>query len=145
MPLLGQLRAQGLRITAAGQRLFVSPRDALSEAAKATIRINKVAILRELETEASERQAAIAAARDAARLDDWRAPLILGRLHLCGNCSRYRFGTDPAALGTCSLHGDGLLPFLPFDCSDFTVSQAPTGPACLPDPDGARARAREFA
>lgn len=35
----------GLRITGDGQRILVSPRGALSEAAKATIRINKAAIL----------------------------------------------------------------------------------------------------
>jgi hypothetical protein len=70
MPLLRALRAQGLRITADGQRILVSPREALSEAAKATIRINKAAILRELEAETSERQAAIIVARDAAGLQE---------------------------------------------------------------------------
>jgi hypothetical protein len=87
---------------------------------------------------------AIIAAREAAGLEEWRAPLILGRLHLCGNCQQFTFGTDPAGLGTCALHGEAA-PFLPFDCPDFEVSAQPTAPADLPDMDGTRARARESA
>jgi hypothetical protein len=76
---------------------------------------------------------AIIAAREAAGLDYWRATLLLGRLHLCGNCSRYIFGHDPAGAGTCSMHGDGLLAFaMPFDCRDFLVSPTPAAPAFLP-------------
>ena len=76
---------------------------------------------------------AIIAGRDAAGLNYWRASLLLGRLDLCGNCSRYTFGLDPAGAGTCSVHGDGLLAFaMPFDCRDFKVSPTPTAPAHLP-------------
>src|ERR1700686_3749997 len=52
---------------------------------------------------------AISAARDAAPLSEYRAALMLGRLRLCGNCSRYTFDQDPAGAGTCALHGKGLL------------------------------------
>lgn len=116
---LAQLRAQGLHITAAGGHLLVSPRKALGDAARTTIRVNKATILRELQAEASEREAAIVAARDAAGLAEWRAPLLLGRLRLCGKCAHFTFGPEPPSFGTCSLHGGGLLPFLPFDCPDF--------------------------
>jgi hypothetical protein len=133
MGVLAHLRNQGLRITADGGRLLVEPRAAITEAIKSTIRVNKGAILRELSAEASDRHTAIQAAGQAARpvLDDFRQALALGRLHVCGNCSRYTFGTDPAGGGTCSLHGDGLLAFLPFDCRDFTGAETPTAPASL--------------
>jgi hypothetical protein len=75
---------------------------------------------------------AVIAARDAAGIEYWRAPLLLGRLHLCGNCSRYAFGLDPTGSGMCSLHGAGPLAFaMPFDCTDFLVSQTPTAPEFL--------------
>ncbi len=75
---------------------------------------------------------AIIAARDAAGLEYWRAPLLLGQLHLCGNCSRYAFGSELAGSGTCSLHGDGLLAFaMPFPCADFVPSPTPTAPEFL--------------
>ena len=38
---------------------------------------------------------------------------------------------DPAGPGLCSMHGDGLLAFLPFDCRDFTGAETPTAPASL--------------
>jgi hypothetical protein len=130
---LGQLRAQGLRFTADGSRLLVSPRRALSKATKATIRINKAAILHELDAEAAARQGAIIAAEDAANLEEWHAPLVLGRLHLCGNCVHYTFGQDPAAPGTCSKHGDGLLAFaMPFECQEFVISRVRTARKFLP-------------
>jgi hypothetical protein len=139
---LASLREQGLRVTAEGQSLFVEPRLAITEALKSTIRINKGAILHELEVEDSERRAAIIAARAAAGLEYWRAPLLLGRLHLCGNCSRYAFGPDPAGSGTCSLHGDLLLAFaMPFPCPDFVASPTPTAPEFLTE--SAQARAAE--
>jgi hypothetical protein len=76
---------------------------------------------------------AIIAVRDATPLAEFCEALLRGRLHLCGNCSRYSFGPDPANAGTCSVHGDGLLAFaMPFDCRDFEVSPTPTAPAYLP-------------
>jgi hypothetical protein len=82
---------------------------------------------------------AIIGARDAAGLEYWRGPLLLGQLQLCGNCSRYAFGHDPAGSGRCSLHGDGLLAFaLPFDCPDFAVSPSPTAPEFLTESVRAR-------
>ena len=135
MGVLAHLREHGLRITADGGRLLVEPRTAITEAIKSTIRVNKGAILRELSAEASDRRTAIQAAAQAASpvLDDFRQALVLGRLHVCGNCSRYTFGQDPAGAGTCSVHGDGLLAFaMPFDCRDFEVSPTPTAPSYLP-------------
>jgi hypothetical protein len=85
--------------------------------------------------------AAVRLALEAASLAEYRAALILGRLHLCGNCSRYTFASDPASAGACAIHGDGLLAFaMPFGCRDFAASTTPAAPEYLPDPDGARAR-----
>jgi hypothetical protein len=88
---------------------------------------------------------AIGRAIEAARLTDFRAALILGRLHLCGNCAHYSFGADPATSGSCELFGDGLMPFaMPFYCVKFVPSVAPVAPDYLPDPDGVRARAAAY-
>jgi hypothetical protein len=85
---------------------------------------------------------AVIAARDAAGLEYWRAPLLLGRLHLCGNCARYAFGPDPAGSGTCPVHGADVLAFaMPFDCADFLASPIPTAPEFLTE--SAQARAAE--
>lgn len=102
--------------------------------------------LRELAEEVADRQplrgdAAVRVALEAASLAEYREALILSRLHLCGNCSRYTLGPDPAGAGTCAMHGDGLMAFaMPFDCRDFAASTTPAAPDYLPDPDGARAR-----
>ena len=83
-------------------------------------------------TLAEDRHRAIIAARDAAGLDEWRAALLVGRLHMCGNCGRYAFGTDPRGSGTCTMHGEGLLAFaMPFRCPDFAVAEAPLAPGYL--------------
>jgi len=74
---------------------------------------------------------AIIAAREAAGLEEWRAPLVLGRMVVCGNCRRFTFTSDPAGLGTCDLHGEAA-PFLPFDCTDFAAAVEPTAPDYLP-------------
>jgi hypothetical protein len=135
MALLAELREQGVRVSADGETLTAGPRAVLTDGVRTTIRMHKAAIFRELAAEAMDREKAIAAARDAAPLAGYRAALILGRLHLCGNCSRYTFGQDPAGAGACSKHGDGLLAFaMPFDCRDFAVSAIPTAPAYLPEP-----------
>jgi len=83
--------------------------------------------------------ATVAMSHVAKGLDDFREALLLGRLHLCGNCSRYTFGSDPAGAGTCAIHGDGLVAFaMPFRCRDFAVSKNPIASDYLPDPDGTR-------
>lgn len=124
MSLLAQLRGQGLHLKADGGKLLVQPRTAITDAVSATIRVNKATILREL--------AAISTARDAAGLEEWRAPLVLGRLHLCGNCARHTFGADPGGLGTCAVHGEGLVAFaMPFHCPEFQASKAPSAPEYL--------------
>jgi hypothetical protein len=67
-----------------------------------------------------------ASARASQTLAHFREALLLSRLDLCGNCSHYTFGPDPAAAGACTIHGDGLLAFvMPFDCRYFTVSLRP--------------------
>lgn len=82
---------------------------------------------------AIDRQGAIIAAQEAAPLKEYRSALLLGRLHLCGNCSRYSFGPDPAGPGTCLDHGEGLLAFrLPFQCPSFQASQTPVAPDYMP-------------
>jgi hypothetical protein len=83
-----------------------------------------------------DRRRAVLTAALGVGLEHWRAALVLGRLHLCGNCSRYTFGTDPASVGGCAVHGEGPLAFIPFHCPDFVVSCHPTLPAYVPDPDG---------
>jgi hypothetical protein len=89
---------------------------------------------------------AIAKAIEAARLTDFHASLLLGRLHLCGNCAHFKFGTDPAAPGDCAVFGEELLPFaMPFYCAKFQASATPAAPSFLPDEDGKRALEREFA
>jgi hypothetical protein len=145
--LLAQLRSAGFRVAGgADASLIVSPASRLSEERRVQVRLHKHEILRELAAEAAERHATILAASDAAGLEAWCAPLILGRLHLCGNCDRYTFGSDPADLGTCALHGEGLVALaMPFHCPDFQASGTPAAPEYLPDPDGAIARAREYA
>jgi hypothetical protein len=134
MALLAELREQGVHISADGEALTAGPRAALTDAVRTTIRMHKAAILRELAVEAAGREQAIAAARDTVPLSEYRAALILGRLQLCGNCSRYTFGQDPASAGTCALHGEGLLAFaMPFGCRDFGASRVPAAAAYLPD------------
>jgi hypothetical protein len=132
MELLVTLRNAGLRLRADAGRLLVEPRAALTEATRATIRINKRAILRELDVEVATWRNAMAAAAEQAGLDDWRAPLLQGTLHLCGNCRHLRCDIDPAGRCHCGLHGEGLMPFLPFHCPDFEVSTEPAAPDYLP-------------
>jgi hypothetical protein len=140
MSTLASLRRHGLRVMSDAGRLLVEPRAALTDALRSTIRINKGAILRELSTEAATRRKAIIAAREAAPLEEYRAALLLGRLHICGNCSRYSFGFDPAGPGTCFKHGEGLLAFrMPFQCSSFQASRTPAVPQYMPHPDYALA------
>jgi hypothetical protein len=133
MGLLGQLRDQGLQFTAEGDRLNVQPRAALTDALRTTIRINKPAILRALKVEWEAHRKALQITRDAAPLEEYRAGLTLGRLHLCGNCSAFTFASDPASMGQCSRFGDAW-PFVPFYCAAFQASPTPAAPAYLPQP-----------
>lgn len=87
----------------------------------------------------------IVAARDAAPLADFREALILGRLVICGNCSRFTFDADPAGLGRCDRWDIEAFPFVPFYCAGFHLSRTPTAPAFVPDPEGSRERALEMA
>jgi len=82
-------------------------------------------------TSEADRQRVIIGARDAAPLHDFREALIVGRLHICANCERFTFATDPAAIGLCRLHGEAL-PFAVFRCSDFIAATTPSAPAYAP-------------
>jgi hypothetical protein len=132
--LLAELRAAGFSVAnATDSRLIVSPASRLTQEQRAQIQRHKPAILRELAAEAAERRQLIAAAAQASSLEEWRAALVLGHLHVCGNCSRYAFGADPAGLGSCALHGDGFVAFaMPIHCPDFKPNAAPPAPVYPP-------------
>jgi hypothetical protein len=144
--LVGELRAAGFSLSFQAATLYVEPASGLTPVQRSQIRRHKPEILRELHAEATEFRSAVSEAINAARLEDFRASLIRGRLHLCGNCSHFTFGADPAGPGSCALFGDGLVPFaLPFNCVEFQVSDTPSAPAYLPDPEGRLALERELA
>jgi hypothetical protein len=79
----------------------------------------------------TERRRLILAARDAAGLDDYRAALVRGQLHLCGNCTRFSFGADdPAGLGQCAHFNVEAWPFVPMlRCAGFDARSAAIAPA----------------
>jgi hypothetical protein len=95
-------------------------------------------------TLASDRRAAIIRARDSADLASCRDALVLGRLHVCCNCTAFAFGNDPAGLGRCQRFSVDTAPFVPFWCAGFEPSRRAVTPDYLPDPDGVRARAKEY-
>ena len=140
MAVLTHLREQGLTVSANSGRLIVGPRAALTVAIRTTIRINKGAILRDLSAEARGRAMAIVSAREASCIADFRHALVFGGFVVCGNCSRFTFGTDPAGDGQCSTFNENAAPFVPFTCSEFELSPTPTAPACLPGGDGNQIR-----
>jgi hypothetical protein len=125
--------------------------DALCEtAAETTVRR---ASLKDLAKQVLDRQPisgkadvrrAIAKAIEAACLTNYCAALLLGRLHLCGNCTSFQFAADPGELGQCKRFLTDTWPFVPFWCSGFQISSTPAAPAYLPDPDGARSGAKEY-
>jgi hypothetical protein len=88
--LLAELRAAGFAVSSSAATLFVEPASALTDDQRCQIRRHKPEVLRELHAEATELQAAISKAVKAAKLEDFRASLILGRMHLCGNCGTLR-------------------------------------------------------
>jgi hypothetical protein len=143
--MLAELRAAGFRVNAENGILFIDPASHLTEAQRAQVRRHKPEILRELADEARSQRLAITKTRDESCLPDYRAALVLGRLHICCNCSSYRFGAVPAALGHCQRFDVEAWPFVPIWCSGFDASPSAVAPAFLPDPEGARARALELA
>jgi hypothetical protein len=56
---------------------------------------------------------------------DFRAALLLGRLHVCCNCSAFTFGTEPAGVGRCERFDVEAWPFVPFWCSAFQPHGSP--------------------
>ncbi len=86
--------------------------------------------------EGDARRRAILAARDAAGLENWRAALREGRLHLCANCTRFTFGVDPAGAGHCARYDTTTYPFVTMlRCAGFQpcASQTPPAPDYLAD------------
>ena len=132
--MLAELRAVGLRFTADGDRLVVELRSALTDELRATIRAHKETLLRELADEVRERRQRISAARDITPMGDFREALMLGRLHVCCNCSAFTFGPIPAGVGHCQYFNVEAWPFVPFWCSRFALSKG------LPFPNSPPAR-----
>ena len=138
--MLTQLRAVGLTFTADNDRLLVEPRARLTDKLRAVIRAHKPDLLRELTAE--QRRMAILAARDTAGLEHFRDGLVMDRLHLCGNCTRFTLGKiGPGGLGWCDRYETDAYPFVPMlRCAAFSARANAPAPACLPDPVGRRAR-----
>jgi hypothetical protein len=61
--MLAELRAAGLRFTVSGDKLYVEPASALTDAQRAAIRLHKGRLLRELAEESREQRCTIAAAQ----------------------------------------------------------------------------------
>jgi hypothetical protein len=130
--MLTKLRAAGLSVTREGGLLRVEPRSKLTDSLRNMIRENKAQILRDL------------AARDAADLNSFRTALTKGRLHLCGNCTRFIFGQiDPAGVGWCDRYQTDTHPFVPMlKCAGFNAQtpERASAPEFISDPDGTEAR-----
>jgi hypothetical protein len=95
--------------------------------------------VKELAKEVANRQPfrgdlVVRGAIEAAPLSEYSAALILGHLHICGNCAAFRFCSDPAGLGRCLRFNAETAPFVPFWCAGFEVSRTPAAPVYLPDP-----------
>jgi hypothetical protein len=137
--ILKRLKIAGLAVRPEGGKVIVGPRGSLNAELLELIQAHKAAILEELvAAEAArnrdarppialdiERRHAIIAACDASRLDDFRAALVLGRLHLCSNCQHFTFAADPVTPGYCARFDVDALPFVPFWCSGFLPSRVP--------------------
>ena len=122
----------GLALRPAGDSLVVSPRDLLSNELLDLIRANKAAILDELAAEA--RRARQSAVRNAGTvLSDFRAALMLGRLHVCCNCGHFSFASHASAMGNCRRFNVEAWPFVPFWCSGFAASNTPAAPEYVAD------------
>lgn len=123
---LAALRTAGFDVSADAGRLYVKPASKLTDAQRASIRVYKHEILRELGAETEARQTAIRSVAEAANLSEFRAALKHGDLHVCGDCACFTFASNPIDAGTCSKFGSGLAPFaMPFWCSGFERSESP--------------------
>lgn len=136
MTLLAELREGGFRVSAREGLLFVEPRTALTDEIRRRIRGGKAELLEAL---GAEYQAGLDTARE------FKAALLLGRLHLCANCSHFIPGPGPLDIGHCQCFDVESFPLVPFECSGFRVSPKPQVPQLLPDPDGAGARHQQYA
>lgn len=145
--MLAELRTVVLRFAIDGDRLLVEPKSALTDALRTVIRVNKPAILRELADDANKQalapghplqhpelpQSQTGRVRDTTPLVNFREALVLGRLHVCCNCSAFSFGTVPAGIGHCRRFDVEAWPFVPFWCSGFEASSTPAAPEFLAD------------
>jgi len=125
MSLLTQLRGYGLTVSVSGQTLRVEPGSSLTSEIRNTIRANKATILRELEQEVRAEHEAPVESDDLGGPTDFREALIQGRLVICANCSRFKPGDLPAALGHCRWFNVETWPCVPFSCTRFAATAAP--------------------
>lgn len=130
---LATLRTAGFEVSADAVKLYVEPASKLTDAQRASIRVYKHELLRELGAESEAKKAAIRSVVEAADLGGFRAALKAGDLHVCGNCSHFTFAPNPMAAGRCSKFGPGLAAFhMPFKCSGFERSENPPAPEFAP-------------
>jgi hypothetical protein len=133
LALLAQLRERGLRVSTQDGLLLVEPRSLLTDELRGQIRAGKAALIHELADELIANREAVGA---------FGAALIMGHLVICANCARFLPNPDATALGRCGRLDVESWAFAPFACGGFAVSKRPALPEFIPDPDGARARAR---
>lgn len=110
MGLLSRLHEQGLTVALAGGRLQVEPRSALTEALRATIRINKGTLIREVED-------ALAGQFDLT--DQFSAALRLGALQVCEPCIHFRPRPGREPDGWCGKFADATWARVPFQCTGY--------------------------
>jgi hypothetical protein len=130
---LASLRSAGFDVSADAGQLHVKPASSLTDGQRASIRLYKHELLRELYAETEARKTSIRAVVEAADLKEFRVALKAGNLHVCGNCTHFTFAANPIDAGTCSKFGPGLAAFhLPFWCSGFERSANPPAPEYAP-------------
>ena len=119
--LLAKYRECGYRISREGASLKVDADHPLSERMRNVFKERKADLLRELAIEEA-----------AAGLKDWCAALVLGRLHLCVNCTYFCWNSNnPEGVGQCRHFELEAAPFAPFHCSRFAAADAPAIPHLL--------------
>ena len=119
---LQRARALGIVLSGDGGKLrYEAPTGCPTLELRQALTLHKVAILKLLEVERMT-----TGMRTGPRPSDFRAALMLGRLHVCCNCALFNFAPDPAGLGRCRHFGVEAWPFVPFWCSAFVASRRET-------------------
>ncbi|HXQ31811.1 MAG TPA: hypothetical protein VN790_07605 [Steroidobacteraceae bacterium] len=103
----------GVTLRVDGAFIVADPREALTPEARDLIRAHKADLIATLAGSCFGLSA------------EFRAAVALGRLHLCGNCSRFAVGRNPTGPGHCVFFNIETWPYVPFNCSRFEVSPAP--------------------